>query len=133
MSAFFSSWLFQYLTNHEPVSSNKLLVYITSGTFTQSILIVFLALVAPFYEEIIFRGLLFGGTRSTFSPILAASFSSVYFALVHGDIQVTISLLGMGLVLCWLYQRTNSLWPSILCHFMWNGSVIFYMFYLLKF
>lgn len=132
ITAVFSSWLFQHLTGHEPISSNRILIQlITSGNLFEYIAVYALLLMAPFYEELLFRGLLFGGTRTTFSPILAASFSSIYFALVHGDPQVTLSLLSMGLVLCWLYQYSKSIWPSILCHYLWNFSVVMYMNYLL--
>ena len=85
-------------------------------------------LVAPFCEEILYRGFVFGALRRKIPPISAALVSSAIFATVHW-----YSLTGwcvvflMGLLFCWLFQRTNSLWPGVLAHAIYNLAVVCYV------
>ncbi len=75
-----------------------------------------LILITPLAEEIALRGLLFGGLRKRFSPILAAVITSLVFGLLHGQWNVGLDTFTLSLVLCFLYQKTGSLWASILLH-----------------
>ena len=83
---------------------------------------------APLCEEIVFRGFLFGALRTKTPTLAAAVVSSALFATVHW-----YSLVGwcmvflMGLLFCWLFHRTNSLWPAILAHGLYNFAVVFYV------
>lgn len=82
---------------------------------------------APLCEEWVFRGFLFGALRTRISAIVAALLSSAVFATIHwysafGWTSVFLS----GLLFCWLYHRTHSLWPGIFCHGIYNLVVIYY-------
>lgn len=77
---------------------------------------------APFVEEIFFRGFLFQGFRQKYGWVRAMLLSSVIFAVVHLDPASLIPTFILGLVLAYLYQRSNSLWPGIILHFLVNGS-----------
>jgi membrane protease YdiL (CAAX protease family) len=69
------------------------------------------ALVAPFVEEILFRGFIFGGLRGH-----------------YGFWKAAITLL--GLIFAFLYERSRSIWPSILMHFLTNACSLTLAFYL---
>lgn len=81
----------------------------------------------PLLEELVFRGLLqtslleIFGRAARWRVIFVAS---AVFALVHVGATTWHALPGLfvlGVVLGWLYERTGSLWPSILVHAGFNG------------
>ncbi len=90
---------------------------------------IFLAvIVAPFCEEWAFRGFVYGAFRTRMTPLLAAILSSTVFATVHWYSAIGwVSVFLTGLLFCWLFQRTNSLWPGILAHALFNLAVFSYM------
>lgn len=76
---------------------------------------------APFSEEIVFRGFLFGGLARKWGAIWAAIVSSLVFAAMHGySLTGFLVVTVYGLVFCWLYQRSGSLWPGIVAHAVIN-------------
>jgi CAAX protease family protein len=77
-------------------------------------------IIAPFTEEILFRGLLFSGFRQRYSWETAAVISSGLFALSHVGLNAFIPAFAFGYVSAYLYQRTGSIWPSILMHGLIN-------------
>ena len=46
------------------------------------------------------------------------------FAAAHGISMGTPLHLGIGLYLGWLRDRCGSLWPGILLHFAYNGTLV---------
>ena len=79
------------------------------------------AVIVPFAEELFFRGYLYAGLRQPWGPVVAALVSSVLFALLHLTPSVLLPIFCMSLVLTWLYERSDSLWPSIALHGSING------------
>lgn len=74
-------------------------------------------LFAPVFEELAFRGLLFGVFRRRFQWGTAAMLSAALFALAHGyGLIGFLSVFWSGLVWAWAYERTGSLWPGVLGH-----------------
>ncbi|MBK9343207.1 MAG: CPBP family intramembrane metalloprotease [Dehalococcoidia bacterium] len=74
---------------------------------------------APFGEELFYRGLVFGGL-SQWGFLPASAVSSVLFALSHLDAATVIPFACAGLVMCWLYWRSGSLWDAIAFHVLFN-------------
>ena len=86
--------------------------------------IVSVCLIAPFIEEMLFRGLILRSFLQNYSSISAIALSSLLFALFHFTVsQLPVAFI-LGCFLGWLYLRTKSLWPSILAHFLYNSLVI---------
>ncbi len=80
---------------------------------------------APIVEEIIFRGILFGGLYGRWGFWPAALGSSLVFASVHGyGFDGSLSVIITGVLLCWLYARTGRLWAPMLVHGFINGTVV---------
>jgi len=78
-------------------------------------------ILAPIFEELVFRGLLLNTFKNWCGAYWAAVISSVIFSSVHYyDIQGLFGIFIFGLVMCWLYQKTHSLIPGILCHALYN-------------
>jgi uncharacterized protein len=87
------------------------------GTFAAGVLIV---AAAPISEEIFFRGFIFGGLRKRLSFIPAALIAAAIFGIFHytgaGSAAVVPQLALLGLVLCWVYEETGSIYPTIAIH-----------------
>jgi uncharacterized protein len=81
---------------------------------------------APIAEESFFRGFLFAGLRSRWSLVPAALVSGLIFGLVHATTGITtvVPLAVLGFALCWLYDRTGSLWPCVMAHAINNGLAL---------
>ncbi|HEV2582758.1 MAG TPA: type II CAAX endopeptidase family protein, partial [Ktedonobacteraceae bacterium] len=70
--------------------------------------------VAPFCEEVFFRGFVFPGLRNKMPVALAIITSALLFAIAHVDPASFAVLLAIGLMLGVMRWRTNSIWPGIL-------------------
>jgi membrane protease YdiL (CAAX protease family) len=85
-------------------------------------------LIAPIFEELEFRGLLwwFNKKMSKGWYIAASLVSSLIFALCH-DVPpgYCITILLGGLTFCWLIRQTGRIWPSMLCHSVYNFQIFF--------
>jgi uncharacterized protein len=72
---------------------------------------------APVFEELAFRGLLFGVLRRRFQWMPAAFISAGIFALAHGyGLIGFLSVFWSGLIWAWIYERTGSLLPGMIAH-----------------
>jgi membrane protease YdiL (CAAX protease family) len=76
-----------------------------------------LVLGAPFLEEILYRGLLFGGLFRPLGLRWAVPLSALVFAAVHGyGTASSIIVMVHGCIYALVYARTRSLWPGIFLH-----------------
>lgn len=94
-----------------------------SGGLEPSALIGFLILggvVAPFVEEIAFRGILFGWLRGRMHILLAIFSCGLVFAMMHGFPQLIPALTAIGILLTYLRLISDSLWPPIIAHAVFN-------------
>jgi len=83
---------------------------------------VLVVLVAPFVEEFLFRGLLYGVAKRFGGRVPALLATSILFAAVHitpGSL-LPLFVLSVGLTLA--YERTGSLWTPVLMHMAFNGT-----------
>jgi hypothetical protein len=80
---------------------------------------------APFMEELMFRGAIEGHfLRQGKSPLFSIVISGLLFGLYHmNPAQIPFAFL-LGCLLGWLYYRTGSLWPGILCHAVNNSLAV---------
>ena len=80
-------------------------------------------LLAPFVEELTYRGLGF----SLFSPygiVLAIVATGLLFGLAHGLLIGLPVLTFFGIVVAWLRAKTGSVYPGILLHAVFNGIAL---------
>ncbi|HET6174825.1 MAG TPA: type II CAAX endopeptidase family protein [Gaiellales bacterium] len=83
-----------------------------------------LALVGPFVEELLFRGLLTAAFRQRFGPIRTALLTAALFALAHVLPRVIPPIFILGLALALVYERVGSTIPGILVHCLYNGIAV---------
>ncbi|MGH2924042.1 MAG: lysostaphin resistance A-like protein, partial [Solirubrobacterales bacterium] len=81
---------------------------------------------APVAEELFFRGFLFSGLRTRLPLWPAAAIAGLVFGGIHAVTGITtvIPLAALGVALCWLYERTGSLWPCVIAHTLNNGLAL---------
>jgi membrane protease YdiL (CAAX protease family) len=77
--------------------------------------------IGPVVEEIFFRGFVFAGLRQRYGWQKAALVSSAFFALFHLTPTAVIPIFLLGYIFCYLYQQSNSVWPSTLMHVLTNA------------
>ncbi len=78
----------------------------------------------PVFEELAFRGTIFGLLRRHLSGWEALLLSSFAFAILHLSVPSLVTHVPMGLYFCWLRQRGGSLWPAMLAHALHNTWVL---------
>lgn len=76
---------------------------------------------APIVEEIFFRGFLFQGFRQKYGWVKGGLLSAAVFAIGHLDPAALIPTFILGLLLAYMYHRSNSVWPGIILHFLVNA------------
>jgi membrane protease YdiL (CAAX protease family) len=87
-----------------------------------------LVVIAPFAEEVLFRGYLYGKIKH-YAPVwLAIILSSVLFGVAHGAWNVGVDTFALGIILCLLREITGSLWASIFVHMAKNGLAYYLLF-----
>lgn len=84
------------------------------------LLLILGGILAPLKEEVIFRGIFYPPLRGVYGRGKGILFSASLFALLHFDVVRFLPLFIGGVILTWLYEKTSSLWPSILAHGTWN-------------
>ncbi|OYW41821.1 hypothetical protein B7Z28_02090 [Candidatus Saccharibacteria bacterium 32-45-3] len=94
------------------------------------LVLVFVGLVVlpPIFEEIIFRGYLYGRVRLWWRFVPTALLTSVMFGVVHGQWNVGIDVFILSLVMCYVREKFDSIWPSIIMHMLKNGLAYFLLF-----
>src|SRR4030095_14571368 len=76
---------------------------------------------APLGEEVAFRGVLYAALRSRFGVMPAAALSAAVFALAHGYGGLgVVAVFWSGALWALSYEKTGSLWPSIIAHCLGN-------------
>ena len=81
-------------------------------------------LVAPFVEELLFRGLGFGLLAPFVGPLAAILVTGVCFGLAHGLVLGLPVLSIFGVTLGWLRWQTGSVYPGMVVHALFNAVAL---------
>jgi membrane protease YdiL (CAAX protease family) len=76
---------------------------------------------APFTEELLFRGLLFGTLAPRVGTFAGALISAILFGAAHGDPLLIAGLAALGFVNAIAYAATGNLWVPIAIHAINNA------------
>ena len=82
-----------------------------------------IGILSPLAEEMVFRGAILRSLLDMMSKKnhwVAIMISAAIFGLAHGNTAQFVNALLMGLLLGWMYYRTQSLVPGILMHWVNN-------------
>ncbi|GAN31753.1 CPBP family intramembrane metalloprotease [Candidatus Brocadia sp. AMX2] len=92
-------------------------------------LIFFGIVIAPVIEEIMFRGFLQPALKNFFGGRYAIVLSASLFAGVHMDIFAFFQIFILGMLLGYLYEKTQTLVASIIVHVLHNSLTLVFLLY----
>ncbi len=81
-------------------------------------------LVAPFVEELLFRGLGVSLLLPFVGPVLAVLVTGIAFGLAHGLVLGLPVLSIFGVTLAWLRWKTGSVYPGMVVHGIFNAAAL---------
>ena len=112
--------LLTYLLGTPAPQSFTLVLQGAKYTWQLPILLILGGIVTPLKEEVLFRGLFYPPLRRAYGRGMGIILTGTFFAFLHFDLVRFLPLFIGGVVLTWLYERSSSLWPSIVAHGTWN-------------
>ncbi|HSH55525.1 MAG TPA: CPBP family intramembrane glutamic endopeptidase, partial [Candidatus Limnocylindrales bacterium] len=106
------------------------------GILALTLTYISLAILPPLVEEITMRGFAYTSLRKRFRYLGAAIITSIIFAIAHLQVGSGAPLLWvaaidtfvLSMVLCYMRERTGSLWPGIFLHGLKNSVAFFALF-----
>lgn len=117
-----TGWLLVRLVG-DPGGSNPLLELVLGSRDPLALALLALTAIvlAPLFEETIFRGALLPVLAMRLGPLPGVLLSGLLFAMAHISVGelAPLTVLGVGLGLVRL--RSGRLWPSVLMHGLWNA------------
>lgn len=87
-----------------------------------------LVIIPPIAEELLFRGYLFGRLRERLGFWATTIVVSIAFGFVHFQWNVGIDTAILSVFLCYLRERTGTIWASMVLHAIKNGLAYFLLF-----
>lgn len=88
-----------------------------------ALMLVSVVVLAPVFEELYFRGLLYPALRRRMGPRMAIFINGLVFGALHFEPLFLISLVLVGVVLAYEYEKTDSLFAPMLTHAAYNLAV----------
>jgi hypothetical protein len=104
--------------------------YASQGGSTYEFYVIFVSLIAPFYEEVTTKGFLYAALRTSqsrlVSTILVVSLQAHFhwYAMTHSA-ATPICLTGLWVLICVAREQTSSVWDCVICHSAYNASQLF--------
>ena len=92
----------------------------SGGTLSLVLSLVFLAVLTPLGEELIFRGVV-TTVLLRYGVVVGVVGSAVVFALMHGFNVIFFTALIVGLIAGELRRRSGSVWPGFVAHLVNNA------------
>jgi membrane protease YdiL (CAAX protease family) len=109
-------------------SDNKIEELVASKSVSTTILLIVVSIIAPFCEEIFFRGFLFQAFKKSWGTFSGLFISSFLFAAAHLELYNFIPLMAIGWILAYIFHKTKSLIPTIFLHAVYNLIMILVLF-----
>lgn len=127
LAIFFVSFLYVFLMNSLfgiEAPASKIEILVRNRSISSNILFVVVAVIAPFSEEVFFRGFLYSAFKKSWGVNTAIFLSSFLFAMIHMELYSFIPLMIIGWLLAYLFEKTKSLIPAIFLHGVYNLILI---------
>jgi membrane protease YdiL (CAAX protease family) len=102
---------------------------IPTGFLPRALVFVAVAGITPLAEELMYRALLHRFASRMWGPLRAAAVSSVLFGVLHFQPWLVFGLIGIGLVLAFVYETTGSVTACWVAHALHNGVTMGVMFH----
>jgi membrane protease YdiL (CAAX protease family) len=103
-----------------------------TGPGEMLIAFVLVGVVAPFVEEVTFRGIVFPSMNASWGTTPALLVSGAAFGIVHLQPTIAVPLALIGIALAAIFLRTRSLWSAIIAHCVFNSVSLTLAFMLIR-
>lgn len=116
-----STWLSEQIPYDMPAEMEALLADMMRNRWGY----LAIGILAPLAEEAVFRGAVLRVLLRLFDKKwhwIAIAISAILFGLVHGNVQQFVHAMLIGLILGWMYYRTDSILPGVLFHWVNNSA-----------
>lgn len=107
-----------------PDRGSDVLALFGSSPLGVTIALITVGLVAPFIEELVFRGVVFGAVRRHLSALFSVPAVSLLFGLYHGSFWMAVPTFILGCATGWLSVRHKTLCPAIALHVLYNATLL---------
>jgi membrane protease YdiL (CAAX protease family) len=93
--------------------------------YSYFVVFIMAVIVSPLYEEIFYRGMIYGFLRKRINRTISLSINAVLFSIAHWP-NWNILLLNLinGLLFGYVYEKTNSVYASFIVHGLINLCVL---------
>ena len=81
-----------------------------------------MAITPAFCEEVVFRGVVYGGYRKGGNKFWAVILSGFMFGVMHGNLNQALYAFVIGVLLALLFEATGSIFTTMLFHFIYNAQ-----------
>ncbi len=93
----------------------------TTASFFPISLLVSSVVMAPLFEELVFRGLILNALQQKTNGLIAIILSSLLFAAIHWSWPEFLSLFVIGMIYALMTLKSNSIVPALLAHITHNA------------
>lgn len=116
------------VTGSEPVSDSSTdSIARSAGAVGAVLMFAAVAIITPLWEELFFRGVIYGYVRDRLGATGAITISAVVFALCHGVPILLPYMLALGLCLALLRAFHGNLWGPLGLHIAINSTASFFL------
>ncbi len=106
-----------------PVAQQSVQALQTAASTYQQIYFGLVAVfLAPFVEEIVFRGIIYPSIKQMGYPTAALWATSLLFAFTHANLMTFVPLTVLAVILTFLYETTDNLLAPIVAHALFNAT-----------
>ena len=110
------------------LTQSQPLLFNTPTGFEMALSFIELIVITPIVEETIFRGFLYNAYRARFGFVIGTLLVSALFGIAHMQLNVGLDVFALSLVLCYIRERSNSLWLTMALHATKNLIAFVYLF-----
>lgn len=89
------------------------------------LLVLTVLILAPLGEESLMRGIAYPALRRHWPPLAAAFVTATVFALLHGNLVQIALTVPLGILLAFVYEAAQRLWPVVIMHVLFNMAASF--------
>ena len=92
------------------------------------ILLIETCIIAPIFEEVLYRGILLKGLINKYNSKIAIVYSALIFGIAHLNIPQGINAFLLGLILGTVFYYTRSIYLCMIMHFV-NNLLVNFVYY----
>lgn len=100
-----------------------------NGGGEMAVMLLIAVVLAPLWEELFFRGIVYSVIRSYGGPWWGIILSGLFFGAMHMDAVRFLPLAIGGMGLAYLYERSRNMYVPWIAHGIWNACMAFSVFW----